>query len=371
MDKPVIVLGLGPSGLFVTRMLRHLTHNIYGVGRHDDVGMYSKYIQKNKRHIAETEQDLINVFNRIYQSETSTPTLYICSDQYITMLLTIRTQINNDFNLFGADVETLELINNKSLVNDYCAKSGILIPRTYLFTEFVDMPEKKFPIIIKWREKRLNNSNNPIGKIKICNDELEFDKLHENLKQSRFDVTNLFVQTYVRGNNECQYSVGGIYKNGKLLAGVPVRQSRQFPQGISAEVVMVNNSLTENLMRLSCRFAENISFSGFLEMEYKVDSQSNDIFLLDINPRPWGWVSILGKAFKDFHKVFEGMVPEPSPLSVLWTSSVRKILSFRNKKNAKVLKPAKYQQAFDIWDPDDIIPSFAVFIMALKKIFRR
>lgn len=371
MNKPVIVLGLGPSGLFVTRMLRHLTSNIYGVGRHDDVGLYSKYIKKNKRYIAETEPKLITVFNRIYQLESDAPTLYICSDQYITMLLTIRNQISNEFNLFGADFETLELINNKSLVNDYCAKSGIFIPRTYLFTQFVEMSEKKFPIIIKWKEKHLNISNNPIGKIKICNNEMEFDKLNDNLKQSGFDVTDLFIQAYIRGDNECQYSVGAVYKDGKLLAGVPVRQSKQYPQGISAEVITINNSLTENLMKISCRFAENISFSGFLEMEYKVDAQSNDIFLLDINPRPWGWVSILGKAFLDFHKVFEGRVPESSLLPVLWTSPVRKILSFRNKKNAKDLKPAKYYQAFDIWDPDDIIPSFAIFIMALKKIFKR
>ena len=44
----VVVLGLGPSGLFLVRQLSKITSNIYAVGRYDDVGMYSKYLKKNK-----------------------------------------------------------------------------------------------------------------------------------------------------------------------------------------------------------------------------------------------------------------------------------------------------------------------------------
>lgn len=366
---PVIVLGLGPSGLFLVRCLKNITDNIYAVGRHDDIGMYSKYVKKNRRYIVEHEKELIAIFQKIQKQESVKPILYICSDQYLTMLLLLRDTIESYVCIFGSGFDVLEMINNKSLINSYCKKGGIKIPYSCSYSQFVDNNKKKYPIVIKWNKKQLNNRHNPIGKIKICNNQEEFNEVDSIVGKLGINRDELFIQTYIRGNNNRQYSVGGVYKDGELLAGVTVLQARQYPQGISAEVLTIHNSISQKLMDLSISFAKEIHFSGFLEMEYKIDNYSDEIYLLDVNPRPWGWVSILGKVFPDFYKVLQWGRPQLSPLPVLWKSPIRRFLSVKNRANVRIEVVGKYLKAYDIYDKSDIIPSFAIFLIVLRKIF--
>lgn len=371
-DTPVIVLGLGPSGLFLTRQLGKITQNIYGIGRFDDVGLYSRYIEKKKRFYAQTETELLNTLQKIHSQEAVPPQLYICSDQYLTLLLTSDLPWEEYVTLAGSGFDTLQTLNDKKKVSTYCARNNIQIPHMESYESFAASTTKQYPIIVKWNEKKLNTYSNPIGKIRICSSEDEFNRLDVALESFDELKAELHIQTYIRGNNNWQYSVGGYYRNGIPLAEVVVKQIKQYPQGISAQVIVVADGDANKLITISRELVHCLQFSGFMEMEFKIDSQTKTPYLLDINPRPWGWVSILGKVYPDFYKVLLGENPSSRNENVIWSSPIRKILSVRNRNNVSTSIPlGGYEKAFDIFDIDDLAPSWMIYVMALRKKFKR
>lgn len=370
-NNPVIVLGLGPAGLFITRQLSVVCTNIYAIGRLDDLGMFSRYIDKSKRYYAVNAEELETAFRAIKEREHQIPELFICSDQYLSILIEEKNRWNGLFKLSCSDFETLELINDKNTINEYCRKQGVRIPQSVSFTAYKE--KMFFPAIIKWVEKRIETAVNPIGKVKICRNMDDFKTIEEAIFKGGIGEDELFVQNYIEGRNDNQYSFGGVFSNGELLADVIVNQIKQYPQGISAEVVSdYEGKICDVLRRISCGFAKELGFSGFLEMEYKYDSVSGEVYLLDVNPRPWGWVSILGTVYPDFYKVFNGRKPENCNRDVIWKSPIRILLSQKNKQNVGFDKrQKKYLVAYDIKNNKDKKPSFAIFIMAIKKILKR
>jgi predicted ribosomally synthesized peptide with SipW-like signal peptide len=354
--------------------LHNVSSNIYGIGRRDDVGLYSKYIERKKRFVAESLEDLLNVFQQIRDGEEGKPILYICSDQYLSLLLHANIDFEKYFTLAGSDFSVLRIINDKNSINLHCLNIGINIPFAISFEQAVQDPSLEFPVIVKWNEKRLNEKENPVGKVHVCDSREDLDKLNERLMSSGISTGDFFVQQYISGSNLLQHSVGGYYHNGEPLAQVVVIQNKQYPQGISAQVVMVPNEYedTTHLRQATNQLARSFNFTGFLEAEYKLDLLHNDIYLLDINPRPWGWVSLLGAVYPDFHLVFHDEKPSPVAPKAVWKSNLRCLLSAKNPNNPKISFDFKgYTKASDIYDPKDKMPSLMIYLMALKKIIKR
>lgn len=371
-NKPIIVLGLGPSGLFLTRQLHDLTSNIYGIGRGDDVGLYSRYISKEKRFVAETKESLLHALQRIKDAQAQKPLLYICSDQYLSLLLDAPEQWEHYFDLAGSGFNTLSQINDKPSFNTYCTCCGINVPTTVTLEQFFLARPFDFPVIVKWKEKRLNEASNPVGKVRICQSETDLLSLRSGLERANIPCSDLFIQQYIQGNNRWQYSVGGYFREGAAFAQVVVNQAKQYPQGISAQVFTVNDEYSSRLCDITNRLAQQLQFTGFLEAEFKLDEKTKEAYLLDVNPRPWGWVSVLGTAYSDFHLVLSGKHPSEPPRPVIWQSNLRRLLAKRNPHNAAIDGNVNgFARAYDIYDSNDKMPSLMIYIMAGKKILKR
>ena len=372
-NQPVVVLGLGAAGLFLVRQLQNITDNVYAIGRSDDIGMFSKYIRKDRRYYTENDNEIKNIFKKINEINKEKPHLYIASDQYLTLLLNSSINWTEYVILEGSDFETLEIINDKENVLEYCIKNGIRVPESFPLA----MAEKRgnslhYPLIIKWNEKQLNVKKNPIGKIRICQSEKDFQNICHELHLKNISEAMFHVQTFIEGDNSYQFSAGGFYKKGELLAGVVVNQPIQYPQGISACVFTIQDEKANVIQNIVSKFAHHLSYSGFLEMEFKIDENTGEYVLLDINPRPWGWVSVLGKAYNDFYKVFEGEKAISHGRTVVWKSNIRILMSGKNKNNTKVAMPKNdFIKAFDLHDPMDKRPGFMIYFLSILKFFKR
>ncbi len=370
--SPVIVLGLGPAGLFLVRQLSHLTESIYAIGRYDDVGMYSRHIDKKKRYYAYNADELKDAFSKIKEIEEMKPLLFISSDQYLSILLDKKNEWSEQIELAGANIDTLELINDKNAINAFCQLNGVRIPESVTYSEFQLQRRRMYPVIIKWVEKRIETAVNPIGKVKVCWNDTEFLAVDRAVKEGGIHAEDLFVQAYINGKNDCQFSVGGYYNNGVPLAEVAVNQIKQYPQGISAEVITSSNPICTDLKQISGCFVSELNYTGFLEMEYKVDARTRETYLLDVNPRPWGWISILGAVYLDFYKVLDGQKPIATPQNAVWKSPLRILAGKKNKQNVEPQEDIMgFKTAYDIRDRDDSYPSAVIYYMTFKKIVKR
>ena len=332
--------------------------------------MYSKYVTKEKHFYATNEKELRDVFKIIKNTEIDKPTLYVCSDQYLSILLENSDQWSEYFILAGSGFDTLKLINDKNTINKFCKEHNLDIPVTLSLAEFRD--NRHFPAIIKWVEKRIETAVNSIGKISVCLNDEEFNEIDAIIRKGGIRDDELFVQTYIEGKNNCQFSIGGFYQNGKYLAYIVVNQIKQFPQGISAEVIACSSAVSDKLQIIAGDFVKELNYSGFLEMEFKLDESTGKIYLLDVNPRPWGWISILGAVYSDFYRVLLGEKPLSDPQNAVWKSPARILLGRKNKQNVDTkLDVHGFKTAYDIKDYKDFYPSIMIFFMALKKIMRR
>ena len=205
-NSPVAVMGMGPAGLFLVRQLRYITENIYAIGRNDDVGMFSRYIKRGKRFYAQTEDAVLVALKNIHRQEKTKPIVYLCSDQYLTMLVNSSLDWMEACEFSGASLETMKLINNKVQINRYCVENGIRIPSTLDMVQFCTLKKKEFPIVVKWKEKELKDSGNPIGKIFFCKNESQFNQLLVDLDCSWVKRDMLLVQPLILGDNNNQYS---------------------------------------------------------------------------------------------------------------------------------------------------------------------
>lgn len=371
-NRTVIVLGLGPSGLFLVRQIHKLTTKIYAIGRPDDVGMYSKYIDKNRRYYVPNFEGLMSAIKDVSTKAKEKPLLLISSDQYLTQLLSNNVNWSECVDLFGSDISTLRLINDKQRIVEFCESNNLMIPRSYTFVEFKALKEQPYPVIIKPNEKQLNPVKNPIGKIRLCRNSDDFNSLLTEMVNSSSDLNDFHIQNYIEGNNAQQYSVGGFYSEGKPLAEVVVNQIKQYPQGISAMVITTGDDNSKQVQSIAHVIVDKMSYSGFLEVEFKIDKNSNKAYILDVNPRPWGWVSVLGRAFKNFHVVFDNNAIKTPPLPVLWQSKLRRLMAFRNHNNANIKNDkTKFLKAYDIFDSNDMKPSFMIYVMALRKLLKK
>jgi predicted ATP-grasp superfamily ATP-dependent carboligase len=178
--------------------------------------------------------------------------------------------------------------HDKSLTVRTCTQLGVPCPRTW--SPHDDPPS--FPVVIKARK----NCGVHTG-IRYAADEEELRRgLEEMAKQP--NVGNLssyddpIIQEMVPGPiHDCV----GLYQNGEpkaLLTQVRV-ETTPLDGGVGAY-----NRTTHNpdLIELSRRLLDGISWHGPFQAEYKLDSRDDRYKLLELNPKMWGTLELSMKA---------------------------------------------------------------------------
>lgn len=365
-DFPV-VLGMGPAGLFLARQLHKLGCPVGAIARPGDVGILSNTVSPEALKIATGLEEVCVALDAIAASNPERRLhLHIASDQYLTLLLQLDDFRLHSFGLTQDEINSFRHVNDKNAL-DGTLSALSLAPETYNASE---VPSDAYPCVIKWNVKRVGLNSQALPKINLVDSGEELTSLLSELKREGFSSTDVVVQRYIPGSNALQYSFGGYYSSGELLAGICVNQVRQYPQGISSRVVEAGGVESARVEEAARAVAHELSFSGFLEVECKVDRESGRPFVLDVNPRPWGWVSILGRKYPSFHRVLIGERPEPIERPVSWRTLPRDLLANANANN--VHAPYRsYLRCIDIFDWMDMRPFLGLGVVALRKMVQR
>lgn len=362
-EKVIIVFGMGPAGLFLARQLKKENKTIYGIGKPDDIGRYSNVVKHY--YASETIEGIRAAINSILSTEKQDVGGYICSDQYLTLFLEKDPGVFDSINMSEPGIDAFKLIFDKERLIKYCHGIGIYFPKTYA-TSDIGSNNVTYPIVAKPNIKR---GHSQLKKVSIIKSQEELTAFLTEAKKADYEINEILFQQFINGDNRWEYGYGGYFENGIAVTEVFFVQARQYPQGVSCHTIEISDKeLRDKIRNATSNFLTNLNYTGFLQFDIKQDEITKQIYVLDINPRPWGSVSILSPKCTDssvfVNKLDEGMV-------CCWHFPLKEVVSFRNKNNVAYKDCKKIGHGvmvIDLLDWKDIKPFIAQPIVAVKKI---
>ena len=122
----------------------------------------------------------------------------------------------------------------------------------------------------------------------------------------------IIVQERIPGGGESQFSYGALCRDGKPIASLTARRTRQYPIDFGYSSSFVETLDVPAIEAPSQRLLSAICYTGLVEVEYKLDARDGRYKLLDINPRLWTWSTLGARAGVDFpHLLWQMMVGKP------------------------------------------------------------
>jgi len=113
----------------------------------------------------------------------------------------------------------------------------------------------------------------------------------------------VMIQELVPGWGEAQFSYAALWKDGRPIASVVARRTRQFPMDFgrfSTYVETLDEEEVAEIVDAATRLLAASAFTGIAEVEFKRDVRDGEYKLLDVNPRVWGWHTLGQRAGVDF-----------------------------------------------------------------------
>jgi predicted ATP-grasp superfamily ATP-dependent carboligase len=134
----------------------------------------------------------------------------------------------------------------------------------------------------------------------------------------------ILVQEMIPGSGASQFSFAALCLEGKTIASLTARRTRQYPIDFGYSSSFVETMDVPEIVAPSQRLLAAIGYTGIVEVEFKFDSRDGKFKLLDINPRLWTWSPLGGRAGMDFPyllwKMIQGMTvaEQRAPAGVRW-----------------------------------------------------
>ena len=354
---------MGPAGLFLARQLKKENKIVYGIGKRDDIGQYSNTLKKY--FTTETIEGVKAAIEQIKKREKVKIGGYICSDQFLTMFLEKWPEIFSILDISEPGIDKYRLIFDKEYLISYCQNIGMSFPHIFKPND-IKIGQVEFPLAAKPNIKR---GHSPLKKVSIIKNIKELNDYLKLLTMVGYNIEDILFQQYIHGDNRWEYGYGGYFERGIPITEVMFVQARQYPQGVSCYTIEISNKeLRSQIQQSVMPFIKKMEYTGFLQFDLKQDAETKKVYVLDVNPRPWGSISILSRRYSRqsvFHKKSE------DTLYYAWHFPLKELVSFRNKNNVNYseFKGKNRSVVIDLLAWNDLKPFFAQPIITLKKLW--
>jgi predicted ATP-grasp superfamily ATP-dependent carboligase len=178
-----------------------------------------------------------------------------------------------------SDYNSIVVGRDKQKTIEQCEKLNIPIPKT-MFKDEITLSEIKdgfkLPVLIKPRE---SEGSRGIKVIRDWNDLLpEFEKVKKVYGTP-------MVQEFIPHGGA--YGVEVLYNKGKMLIKFTHKRLREYPEGGGPSTLRMSTE-NEEMEEYAEKLMNSLSWHGVAMVEFRVSSEDNVPYLVEINPRYWG-----------------------------------------------------------------------------------
>lgn len=365
----ILIYGAPSGGLFGMRQIRKEwpESQIYLFAPKTDIGVcssaYDHFIQ------TDTSDDIWrNTTELLVKLRGAEVRAFIFSNKMLEFIIANHEKLFSIVR-FENSYEVFKKIVDKTAADQLCRELGIKRPDEYDLDE-CNRCLIHYPVVIKPLDKQLAKG---ASKCEFLETESRLNQYLRGLSQMGISQDNLVCQQVVRGNNRWEYGYGGYFCDGKPLIDVCFHQFRQVPQGLCCYIREMNDEALEmRIKEMISPFLAELGYNGFIEFDVKEDEITHELFLLDINPRPWGSSDMLGLKLEG-STVFH---PTISAKKIIWRKPIIELKSFGNFKNTpysicKELTGDKgYESCINLFWHGDIKPFWVGVLEEIKGIFK-
>lgn len=202
------------------------------------------------------------------------------TDQALLELAEAKDAIPDDVILpFPFDVSKLRYVSNKVNLPEICRVGGIKTPLTCSEKDYRkdnDRKPKIAPVVVK---RAIGLAG--VGFVRV--EKLEMLDGVLAASRQKFPSDDLLIQEFIDGK---VYGAGGVFDGQKLHRFYSYEYVRRHPSGSGSPTVCLQGHLTSIKAAMEKALAV-LQWQGYCQMDFIVDSMSEEPCLVDINPVHW------------------------------------------------------------------------------------
>ncbi len=297
--------------------------------------------------------------------------LVACNTQQLTQIYTLVTQ----------EWDIVQWANDKRRTYQMARETGVPYPCTHYPANEDELAEVNvpFPVIIKPAiSVRLQYSTH----LKALPAQSRQELLMQYRRAGEYiHPDEMMVQEIIPGDGRMQYSLAAFCKEGRILASMTARRTRQYPIDYGLGSSFVEAVPVPALPELAEKLLGYMRVSGMVEVEFKLDERDQQYKLLDINLRPWGWHTLCIACGLDFPYIQycdalgqeqRFMVTTPH-YDYHWVRLLTDIPAGLQEIRAGITTPHRYLRSllgktvFSVLDWRDPLPTFGDTLVAISR----
>jgi len=227
-------------------------------------------------------------------------TLYPTDDETAAFLGRQYDLLSELFLVASPPWSVLRWAYDKRMTYGLAADLGVAFPTTYYPRTRDDVArlDCTFPVILKPAAKPRKNR---FTEAKAWRAE-DRDSLKRGYEEACTLVPPdlVMVQELIPGGGETQFSYAALCEDGRPLAVLVARRTRQYPTDFGRASSFVETVDERAIEEPARRLLEALRLTGIVEIEFKRDPRDGTHKLLDINARAWAWQALGAPAGVDF-----------------------------------------------------------------------
>ncbi len=295
--RATVVLGMDPTGLAVVRSLGRKGVEIVGVDACPlAVGFTSRYCRRRIRYDpVRQEAELLRRLLKTRNDFSRDPVIIAANDEALVFLARNGVALRKSFVFSRLDTDILDQFLNKKRFYQSCSRINVALPRTAYPETENELPAAAdltgFPCIIKPIYTHLWAKKYGLKKVMAAENLAELIRLYRGLDEAM--KGNVIIQEIIPGSDEDIYIFAGYFdRNSRPRAVFTGKKLRQFPPGFGTTTYAESVWIPE-VARLSERLLEGFRYNGLCDVEFKRDKRDNVYKIIEINPRPGRWYSLV------------------------------------------------------------------------------
>jgi predicted ATP-grasp superfamily ATP-dependent carboligase len=361
-----VIKSLGRKGIPV-----HVLDNELSIGR------FSRYCKKFSfaPNPAREEEYLGFLMDYAKRLELDKWVLYANNDRVVCLLSKHKKTLEEHYRIPTPDWESIKYVFNKKNTYQLAESLGIPAPKTYYPQDVYDLEklDLSFPVVIKPATR-----------------DLFFEKFRKKAfliqnKQHLLQIyktvcavihpSEVLIQEFIPAGPKHLYSFCPFFKQGKVVARIMARRSRQHPMDFGQATTFAETVQIPELEDMGKKFLAKINYYGLAEVEFMYDTRDKQYKFLEVNARVWGWHTLaIGAGINMPYLLFQDMTGQPLQIPSSWNDMkwlrlitdmptvMSEVLKGRMSL-AEYVSSLKGKKELAVFSLDDPLPFFAEILM--------